>query len=346
VELRCPNCGTRFRIDAELLRANGSVVRCSMCNTRFRAYPDPAKPPELIERGEPQPEPASGPAPAAEEESEPEEDKADEAPPTEAGPGGDADDAGAAEAEESEEGEEAAEPGEDAPDEVEEEEAEETPRQRKKREKAERKAAKAQEKEQAKAAKAEAKAEKKAQKGGWGRFFVKLVVALLILALLGELAYLFRVRLLGYEQPRAIAERVRDELRQRYDVDWRLPIAVTRYRIEGLKARQVELPAGKKITVLRGSLVNTATFDQRTPRISVEALGSGNRTLYRRTLVPGKPFDAASAAEQGETTLNSYWRSARDEFPDGFDPGQARRFQLILEGVPPGVSGFSLEMVN
>lgn len=353
MELQCPNCGTRFRVDAELLRSQGTVVRCSICSTRFRAFPDPSQPPELIERGEPQTEPSPAPEPLTEERFEPEEEAtageeaepppsqeidAEESPPPEDESGG------------PDEGPEPEDEAEAPPEEGVEEEPEETPRQRKKREKAEAKAQKAQEKEQRKQAKAEAKAEKKRakaeKKGGWGRFFLKLLALLLVLALLAELAYVFRVRLLGYAQPRAWAEYVRDELQERYGVDWQLPVAVTRYRVDGLAARRVELPSGKQVTVLQGSLVNTADFGQRPPRMAVEALGGGDRVLHRRTLSPGRPFEVEAAGDQGEAVLGRAWRHARQEFPGRFAAGDSQDFQLVLDGVPPGVRRFRVEMVN
>jgi predicted Zn finger-like uncharacterized protein len=352
VELRCPNCGTRFRVDSELLRAKGSVVRCSLCNTRFRAFPDPSKPPEIIERGEPQSEPSPVPEPLTEEKFEADDDEEAAEGPGEPEPPVET----FAHEEEEEAGDWDEPAGSDQEGETEAEagaEAKESPRQRKKREKAERKAQKAQEKEQKKQAKAEAKAEKKqakaakrAAKGGWGRFFVKLLVGVLVLALLGELAYVFRVRLLSYAQPRALAERALDELQRRYPIDWQLPVAVTHYQVKGLSAQRVELPSGKQVTVLQGSLRNNATFDQRPPRIAVRALGAGDRVLYRRTLKPGRPFQAQAAGEQGETALDRAWRHAREEFPARFDPGRAQPFQLVLDGVPPGVRSFRLKMVN
>ena len=352
MELRCPNCGTRFRVDAELLREQGSVVRCSMCNTRFRAYPDPDQPPELIERGDSQAEPSPAPEPLTEERFEAEEEEEGDALPEdepEHSPSQEIDpDSPPADAGEEAEGD----AGEDAgPDDAEseaddeadaEEEPAETARQRKQREKAERKAQKAQEKEQKQAAKAEAKAAKRAAKGGWGRFFVKLLVGMLVLALVAELAYVFRVRLLGYAWPRSVTQ----QALQRLDLDWQLPVAVTRYRVDGLSAQRVELPSGKQVTVLRGELVNGAEFDQRPPRMAVRALGAGDRVLYRRTLIPGRPFQAEAAGKQGETALDRAWRHAREEFPARFEAGHVQPFQLVLDGVPPGVRRFRLEMVN
>lgn len=349
MELRCPNCGTRFRVDAELLREQGSVVRCSMCNTRFRAFPDPDRPPELIERGEPQPQPE--PAEEAPEEAEPsatdtEEtdgfadelaaaESDDSVPAEEEEPQAGSEETGAPEPEA---GEEAVE--EDEGDEA--EEAEETPRERKRREKAEAKAQKAQEKEQKRQAKAERKAAKKAAKGGWGRFFLRLLLVVLILALLAELAYVFRVRILGYAMPRQLTEQALERL----ELDWQLPVAVTRYHVEGLAAQRMELPSGKQVTVLRGELVNSAAFAQRPPRMAVRALGAGERVLYRQTLTPGRPFRAEAAGEQGETTLDRASRHAREQFPRRFEPQGSQAFQLVLDGVPPGVRRFRLEMVN
>jgi hypothetical protein len=44
--------------------------------------------------------------------------------------------------------------------------------------------------------------------------------------------------------------------------------------------------------------------------------------------------------------LDRAWRHAREEFPARFDPGRAQPFQLVLDGVPPGVRSFRLKMVN
>ncbi|MFA9460112.1 DUF3426 domain-containing protein [Thiohalorhabdus methylotrophus] len=40
MEIRCPNCDTRFRVVADQLNADGTRVRCSVCSYRFLAFPD------------------------------------------------------------------------------------------------------------------------------------------------------------------------------------------------------------------------------------------------------------------------------------------------------------------
>lgn len=40
MQIECPNCGTRYRVDADRLRPEGTRVRCSNCNYRFLAFPE------------------------------------------------------------------------------------------------------------------------------------------------------------------------------------------------------------------------------------------------------------------------------------------------------------------
>lgn|GEM_PF-5435492 len=40
MEIECPNCGTRYRVDANRLKPEGTRVRCSTCNHRFLAFPE------------------------------------------------------------------------------------------------------------------------------------------------------------------------------------------------------------------------------------------------------------------------------------------------------------------
>lgn len=40
MQIECPECGTRYRVDAERLRPEGTRVRCSTCNHRFLAFPE------------------------------------------------------------------------------------------------------------------------------------------------------------------------------------------------------------------------------------------------------------------------------------------------------------------
>jgi predicted Zn finger-like uncharacterized protein len=69
MELCCPECGTRFRVNPSLLQPEGTRVRCSVCGHRWIAFPE--------DRREPEEEPATAevetapvaeePAPVAEE---------------------------------------------------------------------------------------------------------------------------------------------------------------------------------------------------------------------------------------------------------------------------------------
>ncbi|MFP4560945.1 MAG: DUF3426 domain-containing protein [Thiohalorhabdus sp.] len=40
MEIRCPNCDTRFRVRSGQIREEGTKVRCSVCTFRFWAFPD------------------------------------------------------------------------------------------------------------------------------------------------------------------------------------------------------------------------------------------------------------------------------------------------------------------
>ncbi len=66
MEIHCPNCGTRFRVDSSRLDPDGTRVRCSVCGNRFLAYPEAGSPvgkPEaslLLEELEPGPGGESG----------------------------------------------------------------------------------------------------------------------------------------------------------------------------------------------------------------------------------------------------------------------------------------------
>ena len=42
MEIQCPSCGTRFRVDPSRLEPDGTQVRCSVCDYRFLAYPGEA----------------------------------------------------------------------------------------------------------------------------------------------------------------------------------------------------------------------------------------------------------------------------------------------------------------
>lgn len=62
MEIQCPECHTRFRVDPGRLRPTGTPVRCSVCGHRFYAYPSDS------ETEEPDgPEEALAPAAGAEE---------------------------------------------------------------------------------------------------------------------------------------------------------------------------------------------------------------------------------------------------------------------------------------
>jgi len=66
MELCCPECGTRFRVNPSLLQPEGTRVRCSVCGHRWTAFPE--------DRTEPLEEPATAevePAPIAEEPGSP-----------------------------------------------------------------------------------------------------------------------------------------------------------------------------------------------------------------------------------------------------------------------------------
>ncbi|HKL77675.1 MAG TPA: DUF3426 domain-containing protein [Gammaproteobacteria bacterium] len=44
MDLRCPECGTRFHVDLDRLRPEGTRVRCSVCGHRWTAYPEDPTP--------------------------------------------------------------------------------------------------------------------------------------------------------------------------------------------------------------------------------------------------------------------------------------------------------------
>ncbi|KPV39740.1 hypothetical protein AN478_11630 [Thiohalorhabdus denitrificans] len=75
MEIRCPNCDTRFRVRSGQIREEGTKVRCSVCTFRFWAFPDgsvrsaveDAAPPEGSAGGAE--EGAAAPAPDRTEES-------------------------------------------------------------------------------------------------------------------------------------------------------------------------------------------------------------------------------------------------------------------------------------
>ncbi|HKJ87737.1 MAG TPA: DUF3426 domain-containing protein [Gammaproteobacteria bacterium] len=74
MEIRCPNCDTRFRVDPEKLSAEGTRVRCSVCSYRFLAFPDGSgkAPPEDEEPRPAEMEPAApGPVTGGEPEAAP-----------------------------------------------------------------------------------------------------------------------------------------------------------------------------------------------------------------------------------------------------------------------------------
>lgn len=64
MEIQCPECQTRFRVNPGRLRPTGTPVRCSVCGHRFYAYP-PANEDEGAEGLDDEPEGPEGPPAAA-----------------------------------------------------------------------------------------------------------------------------------------------------------------------------------------------------------------------------------------------------------------------------------------
>ncbi len=63
--LSCPNCASRFRIDADKLGMRGRKVRCAKCGHTWHASPDdgePGQPPAREAAGAPESSPAAGQA--------------------------------------------------------------------------------------------------------------------------------------------------------------------------------------------------------------------------------------------------------------------------------------------
>lgn len=286
VQVQCPSCGTRFRVDAQQLRPEGTRARCSYCGYRFLVFPE--QPPQSAPPQEPE-SPGSMGEPDAPE------------PPV---PG---------------EGQQQAEAGEAEPASL------ATPGPRHKRRRATRASGR--------------------RGAGRGRraasFLLGLLVLLLVAGLAVELGYAFRAQLLAQPWVRATVQKGLDIA----EVDWELPVALSRYRAEGVEARQVTLSSGRGVTLMEGSLVNTAPFAQPPPKLELRADTPGSGVGYRRIKAPGEPFQVTGEELDAEG-LRQKWERARAAFPEALDPGQSEPFVVVLADLPPGSRRIQVELVR
>lgn len=284
VLVQCPNCGTRFRVDAELIRPEGSRARCSSCGYRFLVYPEPSGAEGL-----------NGSELAVTEEVA-------EAGPQRQGRGG----SPAAEAGEEEAPVFGLEPGAGGRDQG----ARSLARRRKSR----------------------------------GRrlasFLLGSLLLLLVVGLVVELGYAFRSQLLAQPWVRSVVQKGLDTA----GVDWELPLALSRYRVAGMEARFVTLSSGRRVTLMEGTLVNTAPFAQDSPKLEIRADPPGGGVAYRRTKRPGERFPVSS--DMNAEDLRRQWERARAAFPASLGPGERKSFVVVLAAVPPGSQRFQVELAG
>lgn len=284
MEVQCPNCLTRFRVDSGQLRPEGTRARCSHCGHRFLVFPEGA--PESIA-----PEAQEGPDGAEQPSAQP-----DQLAP--------ADNHAAATDESSPSGPSAA---------------------------------------KGRIPSGSGRSSDR-QKSGRGRratsFLLGLLVLLLVAGLLLELGYAFRNQLFAQPWVRATVQKGLDAA----GMEWQLPVALSRYRVEGVAARMVTLSSGRRVTLMEGRLVNSAPFAQPSPRLELRADTPGSGVRYRRVKGPGEPFPITG--ELGAEQLRRRWERSRAAFPRSLDPGQSKPFVVVLADVPPGSRRFQVELVR
>lgn len=319
MELQCPGCGTRFRVEDSLLAPQGRRVRCSRCGTRFWAAPPPSP-----------------------EESEPTESEEPVPPETEGAAEGEPGQAGAAEG--SREEPAATEPEPASPEASPEpplpgiseaipkagggpnaeslpEGAEGTPP----------------------PAQPPAGSSPKGRSPKRGRglsWLVGLLVLLLVVGLLVELGYAFRNQILAYPGPRAAA-RVGLEVA---GLDWSLPLALRHYRAEEVTAHRVQLASGRQVTLVEGVLHNSAPFVQPLPRLELRVEDSAGGILYREVHLPGSRMELDGKVPMAE--MRRRWRRALRDLPEELGPGRRLPFSVLVEDAPPGVERFRVEIVD
>ena len=167
-----------------------------------------------------------------------------------------------------------------------------------------------------------------------------LLVLLLVAGLVVELGYAFRAQLLAHPWVRATVQQGLDIA----EVDWELPVALSRYRAEDVEARLVTLSSGRRVTLMEGRLVNTAPFAQGPPKLELRADTPGSGVRYRRIKAPGEPFPVTE--QMDAENLRQQWERARAAFPRGLGPGQRKPFVVVLADVPPGSRRFQVELVR
>jgi predicted Zn finger-like uncharacterized protein len=311
MQIECPSCGTRYRVDASRLKPEGTRVRCSTCGHRFLAFPewDSGESWEL-DLGEDFGD-GSG------EEAIPGESGPADILPPEAG--------GLPVREAVEPGE--AEPGEAGPEATGAPAETGAPQGRSRA--AHRKGRKRQRPTPHSGSRRRASS-----------LFLSLLVLLLLAGLVAELGYAFRGQLLAQPWVRSAVKGGLDLA----GVGWELPIALRHYRAEAVNARLVTLASGRRVTLVEGLLVNDAPFDQRPPRLELRAKGPGGQVRYRKVRAPGTRFDLARAMDAED--LARTWRAARADFPETMQAGQEAPFVVVLSDVPPGVRRFQVAMVE
>ncbi len=319
MELQCPGCGTRFRVEDSLLGPQGRRVRCSRCGHRFWAAPpaslqepEPPGPEEPVSTEEARPDPdevGSGwqmegdraephttgpPTPGLGASSEPPLPEISETAPREEG--------GAAAKALSEGAEGAAPPGGPATG--------PTP-------------------------------QAGSPKRGRGlSLLVGLLVLLLVVGLLVELGYAFRHQILAYPGPRAAVQSGLEVA----GLDWSLPLAFRHYRAEEVAAHRVRLASGRQLTLVEGVLQNSAPFAQPLPRLELRAEDSAGGIRYRRVHTPGVRMELDGKMAMAE--MRRRWRGALRDLPEELAPGQRLPFTVLVEDAPPGIERFRVEIVD
>jgi len=319
LELQCPGCGTRFRVEDSLLGPQGRRVRCSRCGHRFWAPP----PASLEEPETPGPEASVAPEQASPSSGE-------------AGPGW-----GTASDREEPGATEAPTPALEGPREPPLPEITEP----------------APKEEGGAAAKALSEGAEGATppggpatgpspKGGPSKrgrglsLLVGVLVLLLVAGLLVELGYAFRHQILAYPGPRAAARTGLEVA----GLDWSLPLALRHYRAEEVAAHRVQLASGRQLTLVEGVLQNSAPFAQPLPRLELRAEDSAGGVRYRQVHTPGIRMELDGKVPMAE--MRRRWRGALRDLPEELGPGRRLPFTVLVEDAPPGIERFRVEIVD